>query len=164
VTREGVQRLLSGQALGERDLFGGAERHGADAKSLDALRNFCDLRNQLAADGAAFVCYVREAYVHPHTDELRVTFDRRIQGRPYRRGAGLSLASPGSPADVPGVVLEIKFTNRFPAWLRQVAQDLGLVRRSLPKYVKCVDALQGPALGGPPGFRAVQARAGSMAR
>jgi len=44
--------------------------------------------------------------------------------------------------DVGGeVVMELKFTDRYPWWMHDAAQRFGLKRASCPKYVSCVTIL-----------------------
>jgi len=42
---------------------------------------------------------------------------------------------------VPGIVLELKFTDRFPNWMRQMVQTFNLFRTSMAKYVTCAMAM-----------------------
>jgi hypothetical protein len=48
--------------------------------------------------------------------------------------------------EIAGVILELKFTDRFPIWLRQMVRHFDLVRVSMAKYVSCVMALKMPQL------------------
>lgn len=84
---------------------------------------------------------VREAYVSPGSDQLRVTFDRQIRGATFDWRIGLSQPTTGVAANVHGVVLELKFVDRFPHWMRDMVWAFNLQRRSMPKYVHCVEAL-----------------------
>jgi hypothetical protein len=45
----------------------------------------------------------------------------------------------GLRPDIKGVILEIKFTDRFPCWTRDMVQMFGLSRQSMPKYCECVE-------------------------
>lgn len=108
---------------------------------MDALDRFCRLARHIDADGAAYVTYKREAYVSPGSDHVRVTFDRELYGGYYRRGSELMVPENGIEPKWSGCVLEMKFTDRFPDWMNEVAQIFGLQRTSVPKYVMCVDAL-----------------------
>ena len=74
-------------------------------------------------------------------DQLRVTFDRQIQGATFDGRMGLAPPVAGVAAKVNGVVLEIKFVDRFPQWMRDLVSAFNLQRCSMPKYVHCVDAL-----------------------
>jgi hypothetical protein len=40
------------------------------------------------------------------------------------------------------VILEIKFTNTFPRWVRAMVQRFGLLRAEFAKYVACMDQLK----------------------
>jgi hypothetical protein len=45
--------------------------------------------------------------------------------------------------DIGGVVLELKFTDRFPYWMQTLAETFNLQRTSVPKYVECATLLNG---------------------
>ncbi len=40
-------------------------------------------------------------------------------------------------------MLELKFTDRFPAWMELLVETFNLRRVSVPKYVECVTLLHG---------------------
>jgi hypothetical protein len=115
-----------------------------DARSVDALRHFARLRDMMGAVPQAYVSYLREAYMSPGSNDLRITFDRRIVGCRYRTGEGLRLPPRAAPVPTGGVVFEIKFTNTFPRWLNSVVRTLHLRRSSYPKYVECIRVLRIP--------------------
>ena len=136
VTRQGALQVLSGGYPKNSMLF---KKNG----NMDALDAFCRLLRTIDARGAAYVTYKREAYVSPGSDHVRVTFDRELYGGYYKRGDELRIPSRrlGRAPDWEGCVLEMKFTDRFPDWMNEVAQLFNLQRISVPKYVMCVDAL-----------------------
>ena len=136
VTRAGAQRVLDGGWLGRSQIVGG----GLTAQS--SCRWFCELRDRVGATGSAYVSYDREAYVSPNSDRLRVTFDRRVIGGAYDRFAGFNSRRPWVAPRIDGVILEIKFTDRFPRWLRDMVTVFDLDRCSMAKYVSCVMALR----------------------
>ncbi len=115
-------------------------------QGLAALTEFCRLRDSIDARGQCFVSYTREAYVTPHDDSLRLTFDRRVHAVAYSGDGTLAMRGRRVYPDIPGVILEIKFTNRFPVWMREMARALNLERRSMAKYVACMTALRPAAL------------------
>ena len=41
------------------------------------------------------------------------------------------------------MILELKFTNRFPRWMHDLVRTFELRRQSVPKYNTCVDAIGG---------------------
>jgi hypothetical protein len=85
--------------------------------------------------------YVREAYEARGGDPLRITLDTDIEWRPTSvpefglNGRGWRSAA------VPGTVLEIKFTDRYPGWVAELIRAFDLQRQSVAKYVLSVDSL-----------------------
>lgn len=106
------------------------------AAQLEAARNFCRRIDQLRAVPVSHVSYRREAWFSPGHNAVRVTMDRDIVCEPRNSyTTSTSLDEPTSVFDPGEIILEIKFTERFPAWLAAVARDLDLVRTSAAKYV-----------------------------
>ena len=130
--RGAVARILRGQWPVGSDLV---RQWSAD---YGALQRFCSLRDTIQADGRIFVSYMREAYVTPNNDTVRMTFDRKIACTPYTPGASLARAQRTIDVGIAGVVLELKFTERFPKWMRRMVQTFNLERTSMAKYVACV--------------------------
>ena len=140
VTREGVFRMLGVAGPDPSWLVG----NNGNAKAGEALLSFCNLTDSLVATGLIYVSYRREAYVSPNSNSIRVTFDRRLLGSPYEQGTALSLPTRGaSPAVGNGdkVILELKFTDRFPEWMRELVRTFDLQRTSVPKYVHCINTM-----------------------
>ena len=133
VRRASVLPLLAGHAPAISDLVPGAEG------DFGALAGFCRLRGAIGAEGRAFVSYLREAYATPD-ERVRVTFDRLIRGAPYRGAFQLPPDREWTYPPVAGVVLELKFTDRFPVWMREMVRALNLWRGPMAKYVSCVTA------------------------
>ncbi len=138
--REGAELLLNGGRPSLSHLIGSDGHRGAEA----ALDRFCTLCEELDAGGAAYVGYLREAYVQPGSDNLRVTFDRQLCGQQFDPREGLVLPVGGAFPKVEGVVLELKFVDRFPCWMREMVWALDLDRCSMSKYGHCVEALGMP--------------------
>ena len=99
-------------------------------------------RSRLQASGQTFVCYWREAYESPDDNSARLTFDRRLRAAPFTGELKIPDMQGSLAPRLRGVVLELKFTNRFPKWMRQMVRTFSLDRRSLAKYVYCVQALK----------------------
>jgi len=140
VTRDGVFRLLRGDAPDPAWLLG----TNGDAAAGKALLNFCSLCESVNAAGSIYVSYRREAYVSPESNSLRVTFDRELLGSLYEQDTHLSLRTDGARPEIGNgnrVILELKFTDRFPEWMRDLVQVFNLQRVSVPKYIHCVDAM-----------------------
>jgi hypothetical protein len=139
VTRKGARLVLEGYPPSADFLFA---PHRQSAKVLDALYEFCQLRDRIGAAGCTYVYYHRQAYVSPGSSQARVTFDRQLEGGIYVPGTELAIPTDSARPKLEGVVLELKFTDRFPNWMELLAEDFNLQRTSVPKYVKCVDALR----------------------
>jgi len=134
VRRHSVQNLLAGHWPRPDDLAVGAENN------FGPLQHFTSLQSMLNASGKVLVSYMREAYVTPNDNSVRVTFDRELETAVYRGVFSMS-AMAMRPVPLEGVVLEIKFTDAFPIWLREMVRVFDLERRPFAKYVTCVDAL-----------------------
>jgi SPX domain protein involved in polyphosphate accumulation len=117
----------------------------ADERSYSALIKFCELRDKLGARPEVLVCYNREAWCSPEDDSIRVTFDRALEAAPYHAERTFRLLRDETwvrpEMVVPGIVLELKFTDRFPNWMRQMVQTFNLFRTSMAKYVTCCAAM-----------------------
>ena len=138
ITREGAKRVLAGKLPSTEYLYA----NKVSAKSLEALFELCTLRDRIAAGGCTYVYYHREAYVSPNSSQARVTFDRQLEGGVYVPGSDLLIPKESARPKMEGVVLELKFTDRFPNWMETLCGLFDLQRTSIPKYVKCVDALR----------------------
>ena len=114
----------------------------ADDRSFAALSKFCDLRDKMEARPQVLVSYSREAWCSPEDDSVRVTFDRELEGAAYDPNKTFRLLRDRQWLRPPmrGVVLELKFTDRFPNWMRQMVQTFSLQRTSMAKYVTCASA------------------------
>ncbi len=140
VTRDGVRRFLRGESP---DLSWMMEGDG-DVRSHKALVDFCQLCDRVAAVPSVFVSYRREAYTSPAGNNFRVTFDRQLLGSRCNAENDLVLPTDGVRPDVGNgdrVILELKFSNRFPEWMRDLAHLFNLRRTSVPKYNLCIEAL-----------------------
>lgn len=130
VRRAAVEELIDGAWPEPRHLA------TPDAHQLAALQKFCRHQFELGARPRAHVAYQREAWVSPTSDALRVTFDSEVRCD-TETTARLSTQME-SEVSVFGetVILEVKFTDRFPDWIGEMAQALGLMRAGAAKYVQ----------------------------
>jgi VTC domain len=112
-----------------------------DPRPLAALQRFSQLMNQHHAKPKAHVAYQREAWISPHNNSVRVTLDRQVLCDP-EPSARLSTELV-DPVLVFGssVVLELKFTGRFPDWFRELVRVFNLVQGSAAKYADGVALL-----------------------
>jgi hypothetical protein len=136
VRRAAVDEVLAGRLPQLSDMV------SKDPKHVTALENFCRLMVEIGAKPKMHIAYYREAYV-PHDDNsARLTMDREVRSEPELT-ARLSTEMM-NPVLIWGreIVLELKFTNRFPDWMREMVRIFGLRQCGAAKYVDGV-ALQG---------------------
>ena len=121
----GLIAAMSGMEAGDRKL------------AMDA---FHSLALRIGAQPMALVRYQRQAYEGAFDPSIRITFDRHLATR-LTRQPEVRLEDPEFclVADV-GVVLEIKFNQRYPSWLLSAVQKHSLRRRSFSKYCESIDA------------------------
>ncbi len=135
VRRDAVQWLLTGHTPEPQHLL---KPH--DAKSLVALQRFCTHMSHLRAYPKAHIFYKREAWMPPQDNAVRVTFDREVGCDPhFTLDAATAVVNPRYPMR-PWVILEIKFTNRYPAWLQDLVRCCNLTITGAAKYVEGVAA------------------------
>lgn len=136
VYREFVQDLLNGHVPTKKHL---AKK---SATQLDALEHFSMLAGKLRATPKMLISYLREAYQSEDSNDVRVTIDRNVTAcRVY----GNSIpAHTNGEFSVFGkmVILELKFTNRFPVWLNELTQRFHLRHESASKYVDSIECLR----------------------
>ncbi len=132
VKRQAVDKILAGHWPTREDMF-----KPNDSAGYMKLQNFCRLKNSIAAIGTVYVSYFREAWVPSDHDNARLTFDRNIKGCPHKDRFDASDDRDWSNVKIDGVVLEMKFNDKFPNWMRELAHNFNLQRTSLPKYVEC---------------------------
>lgn len=137
VQRTAVPLLLSGQFPERGHLL------SPSAKSLGAVQRFCQLMQDLRARPKAHIAYQREAWINPKDNSVRVTLDRKVLCQPDLTGA-LSTRMQ-DPVHVFGsdVILELKFTNRFPDWFRELVRVFSIMQCGAAKYAEGV-VLLGP--------------------
>jgi hypothetical protein len=129
VRRDGVEGLLAGQLPMQTHLI------SKEPKQLIALQNFCRLLANLDAGPKAHIAYLREAWISRYDNSVRVTMDRdvRCDPEPTARMSTEMIR----PVTVFGnkVILELKFTNRFPDWFKELVRIFGLMQCGAAKYV-----------------------------
>ena len=104
------------------------------------LKQFLLYTNYIQAHPMVLIRYMREAYEGDSTNRVRVTFDRQLCYN-ITRDPVLKLNEGGwqrSPANF--VVLEIKFTAKYPAWLSKMVKLFNLKQTAMSKYATSVKA------------------------
>jgi hypothetical protein len=137
VRREAVKMILRGQLPPPALVLARHARH------LLALQNFCRAVQQMQARPKMHIAYLREAYLPKTDNSARVTMDRQVLSEPNPTGR-LSTQMM-KPLLVWGraVVLELKFTDRYPNWFRDLVQVFELRQCGAAKYADGVTLLSG---------------------
>ena len=138
IPRDAVSGILDGTG------FTSGLLEGLDDEATFDLGQFRDLMERLMAAPRVNVRYMREAYMSNREESARITFDRELAclHSPSYTPAVWSFGPDWRPLGKMDVILEIKFTDRFPAWVGRLVQRFGLVRRSVAKYCLCVEELR----------------------
>lgn len=107
-------------------------------KDKETLLQFQFYLRALKARPVVMVRYTRQAFEDDSCNRVRVTFDRALS---FKTEAQPVVSTNGTgwhtiPMDF--VILEIKFTNRYPAWLSDMIKIFDLKQTAMSKYVSSV--------------------------
>ena len=128
VKRASVESVLGGQLPAITELVSG------DPRQLSAIQRFVELATHHQAGPVAHVRYEREAWISPHDNSVRVTLDRDVRISP--EFVTRFTEQMDDPISVFGrlVILELKFTGRFPDWFKEMVRIFHLRQGSASKY------------------------------
>lgn len=140
VHQESVPKILSGQFPIPADLT------SQNPKSAGAIQQFQTLMTQIHAVPMTHIFYMREAYVSDN-DEVRVTMDRSVLIEPNPTGKIKTAMTSPVHAYRDLVILELKFTDRFPNWFRELVRVADTMQTGAAKYVSGINLLGRRALG-----------------
>ncbi|RMD66140.1 polyphosphate polymerase domain-containing protein, partial [Candidatus Parcubacteria bacterium] len=135
VRREALETILAGQMPDPSALV------SKDPKHAFALQNFIRLMTLINAKPKAHIGYLREAYV-PHNDNsARVTLDREVRCQAQFHSRLQTRMD--NPTLIWGkdIILELKFTNRFPNWFGELVRVFGVRQCGAAKYVDGITAV-----------------------
>jgi hypothetical protein len=134
VRKSAVPSLLAGDHAQPEHLL----RPGS-LEDLMAVRHFQELMLHLRARPLMHVAYRREAYEADGDNSARITFDRQVHCGPNGE-PDLRIVSPECvPPFGRTVILELKFTDRFPDWFRVLVERFNCVLEGAAKYVGGID-------------------------
>ena len=140
VLREAVPVVVSGSIPSREDFM------SQDPSQIFAIEDFIRLAQGIGAKPQTHVYYLREAWLARHDNSVRVTMDRNVQSC-VERSLELSpeMESPVWPFGNK-VILELKFTNKFPNWFLELVRIFNLKQTGAAKYVDGLSSMQGEAL------------------
>ncbi len=137
-----VERLLSGGPLPQQYY----------STEQEPLKQFLVYMRSINARPVVQVRYTRQAYENGDGNRVRVTFDRQLCYRMTNRPNVLLNGTGWQRYPIDGVILEIKFTSRFPAWLTRMVKSLDLQQQSFSKYVNCINGASSMRFCSPNGY------------
>lgn len=141
VRRQAALWLLAGQLPEPEHLVSKDPRH------LVALQRFCRLMEDLQARPKVHVAYLREAWMHHEDNSVRVTFDRQVCAEARPDASFVTEMKHPLMTFGKEVILELKYTDRYPDWFRQMVEHFGLTRCAAAKYCEGVEAIGTERLG-----------------
>ena len=124
-----VNPLLNGSMVALPD-------HDTESENL---RQFLLYMNSINAIPAVGIQYMRQAYEGIVDDRVRITMDRELSFN-VTRNALVKNSGPGwqhLPLDNK-VILEIKFTGTYPAWVDRLVKYFGIKTQSVSKYARSI--------------------------
>ena len=108
---------------------------------IDTINQFQLYMNSIKAKPMVLIRYMRQAFEGDSLNKVRVTFDRQLSycvtTLPEVRLNGIGWRA--NPFTEGGVVLEIKFTDHYPAWLDELVKSFNLRLRSISKYASSIE-------------------------
>jgi len=134
VRQDAVPILLAGHLPGEEHMI------SKSPSSMVAVQRFCQLMAELRAKPKSHIYYKREAYVADN-DEVRVTMDRDVYSEP-NLDSNIKVKMTKPVHSYAGfVILELKFTNRFPNWFRELVRMANVMQCGAAKYLSGVQLM-----------------------
>jgi len=135
VRREAAATLLAGQLPDASHLITNSPKH------LSALQHFCRLMHDCGATLKTHVRYQREAWMSREDNSVRVTFDRQVCIMPHSEPVITTrMDNPVVPWGSQ-VILELKFTTRFPYWFFEMVRLFNVMQCGVAKYAEGVALL-----------------------
>ncbi len=125
-----VDPLLRGLSLPQQDF----------RTNREALNQFQMYASSVMAGPMVLIRYMRKAYESESENRVRITFDRELcykitkEPRVTLNGAGWQQ----NALTLQGVILEIKFTARYPIWLNRLVTTFDLKSRSISKFATSI--------------------------
>lgn len=128
VHRDAVELILAGHLPEPGHMV------SSEPKSLIAVQRFSQLMLEHRAKPKAHVAYSREAWISPRDNSIRVTMDRDVHCSPEKTARMLTDETVTPKVFGKQVILELKFSGRFPDWFRDMVHVFGLTQCSAAKY------------------------------
>jgi hypothetical protein len=135
VRRTAVSGILAGQLPGADEIL------SRESRQYYALQRFLQLMHDINGAPRIHVFYMREAWISTMDNSIRVTMDRDVQIEPDPSARlKTHMINPVRPFGRT-VILELKFTNRFPDWFKELVRCFGLTQCGAAKYAEGITVI-----------------------
>ena len=131
VRKAAVRRLLAGHLPERGDLL-----YPGDIQQQAAAARFIELMSRLQAKPKMHIAYLREAWENPMDNSVRVTFDRVVDSAPNPQPTLVATSPNPHRVFEKSVVLELKYTNRFPNWFRELVSTFDCMQTGAAKFAE----------------------------
>jgi hypothetical protein len=131
VRKSAVRLLLAGHLPDREHLF-----NPNSSEQWFALQHFIELMARMEAKPKMHIAYMREAYENADNNAVRLTFDRAVESAPNPEGRLIAQSDFPHRVFDPFLVLELKFTERFPNWFRTLVEHFECVQGGAAKYAE----------------------------
>jgi hypothetical protein len=128
VTYDNMAAILAGRSVPPA-------KYKADEETLRQFRLYMQYIN---ARPAIRIRYMRKAYEDDSDNRVRVTFDRLLCHNAGSKPIVMFNGTGWQRHNLNNVILELKFTARYPAWLSRMVKYFDLRRESISKYATSV--------------------------
>jgi len=128
VKDEDVPTVFSGKSLSPR-------KFKSDENAMEQFRLYVDSMN---AKPKILIRYMRQAFESDSENRVRVTLDRELSYKTTSEPTVRLSGTGWQHHPIGKVILEIKFTDRYPAWLSRMVQCFDLGVQSTSKYASSV--------------------------
>lgn len=133
VRRSSVGPIIAGQLPTPDDIL------SKEPKQFYAIQRFCELMTAIHAKPISHVFYMREAWISTADNSVRVTMDREVLCEPDPTARlSTTMINPVRPFG-DEVILELKFTTRFPDWFKELVRCFGLTQCGAAKYAEGIE-------------------------
>ncbi len=108
-------------------------------EAVDNVKRFFFHYYQRQLRPVILVIYEREAYVGVCDGTIRVTFDKNLRGVAFPSVDELYSEERARSSIKDHFILEVKFNDYYPSWMKPIIGILGLKQQSASKYVISID-------------------------
>ena len=133
--RAGLSRRQAHQLLARKVL----DTARLDRVSRQDAEHFDSHVSLIEARPVVRIKYMREAYQARYNEPVRVTIDSDLSHAVTLDDNLTHTEGRWTATPLDGVILEIKFTERFPWWVHDLIREFGLFQKAVPKYVLSLD-------------------------